>query len=1249
LLRDVLPEQLGEGVTVVISTRSTDGDATVAKVRSILNSPTIRHFALPPLDEDAVAIWLHTITHDYPLPPGGIAAEYWAHRVHEKTGGLPLYLHHLIQQMTDLHAMAPSIADEWERILSGLPRKFKDYVQASIGSVAAHERWRHALRFLALAHGPLTEIDLMRLTERSGAPLQPEDWQEIPRQVRRWLERHELNDTVPVSSSSEPGSQASAVWQFSHEAIAQAFISGPERASIREIFKVYLLDFCKNWHSHLSAYALRHIAEHLLEASEWSAVYELAQNQEFRQAINQVLPDEPDWELKLVHMGLRAALAAEDAGQSAEFLLMYRSHISVLGWLHPLRTLHRNNRERRDNQRVSSIELRRAWRTADLYPSAEAALWHLLLAAHLNVTGNQEAAKETILRLYAQPRLPLLKGWQANFAVFLLGDLLSTMVPLVVKTETVKPAAFVCLLGPSLLDPRHLPELAEALHSSGHPTESLVLLCNLESDERYHALLRFAESIHPKDGQLALFCLQSAYEDILKAEQQDDYWYAWRLKDIARTLTRMGHFSDALSVVNHVKDWPDFVSVYGLVAGGLKKKAQERQLEHKDSTPSPSKDIVRDVEHTLRSWESMAAEWEDGYWKGRLLKELSVAWARFGQPTEAMGLLEQVPEDEHSSSLHEIFEALIETGDLISAQKVVEQSQFSSQQAEDWSQLAKRYVEAGNTEAGCRAYHSARLVLENMSEDDDDGESRGDLLVKVAIGQAEAGFFDEAQHTVHAINGEDWYGDGWEYNVKAFTGIARAHARRGDFQAAFQCIATMPINRSTAIAQVIAHQLRAGKILADESVFHRVEHLCRRSKKMGAYLALEAAKACQKQNQKLDAYEALSRAVGEYEERSKAWQALGQSLVTIAQTLIERDKADVARPLLRRAVKRTLSYSHGPGFFQDFFALQPIADLQIRAQAYEDAKETIQKLNTEHIRKEMLHRLQAALAPEETSEDGPTHIEAEVTNLERSHIWTLDLSTQLQQADDPETCARIWADAASEALRTGDTERGNQYYEYAISTAVRVDNEYDKEALICGILEEQAMAGQPIAAVIAAKEYLSSSSDQSTVLRTACIELRKQNRLAEAEDLLQEISHSLTRAEIETKFAEWQFQTGEIEAAQGSLRQLLRRAQGGEFNDWDGQALELVSVALAKANLLKEAVDAALLMSKNADREECWPKITEALINSGDRTHWKELFVRSVDLDVAPWSLCGQLALAYPEQAEAVGQIVSRHTPGHST
>jgi len=381
------PTPLPDGVYVVVSARADEGDEP-EYLRGWTEGAGRIH--LDRLPRVAIAEWLRR-TGEGELALFADDAAFVA-QVDETTEGFPLYLRYLTEEL----AQAAKGGGDARVLLDQTPRGFGAYVRQQLKQLAQVEevhRQREVQELFALlsvARGALSAADVEALTE-----LTVWDLPALPWQVTRWFTMREKEDTT--------------TYAFAHSLLADEF----ERALGRQAQKAKerLLDYCARWQEHRSPYALRHYAEHLLEAKRYDELYALARNEAFQQAQADTLADEPHAPLRTLQAALEGAMVQYDATKMAEFCLTHARRLIEITQESPL-----------DALRTGHLE--RAWALADLHDIEHNVLWHLLLVWELKDTGRLEEARTTLERLLAK-ELPRLSDWQGEYAADLLSDALS--------------------------------------------------------------------------------------------------------------------------------------------------------------------------------------------------------------------------------------------------------------------------------------------------------------------------------------------------------------------------------------------------------------------------------------------------------------------------------------------------------------------------------------------------------------------------------------------------------------------------------------------------------------------------------------------------------------------------------------------------------------------------------------------------------------------------------------------------------
>jgi hypothetical protein len=310
-------------------------------------------------------------------------------RLDEITGGFPLYLRYLIDELRQAAIKRQDV----QGVLRNSPGGFKAYVKeqfrqlAQVEEIKRQREVRELFALLSVALGALSEDDIEELTK-----LNAWDLADLPWQATRWF-------------SIQTGN-----YSFAHPLLAQEFKGALGRQA--GLAEDKLIDYCAKWQElERSDYGLRYYAEHLGLAKRWGELYELARNQEYVTAQRQHLPEQPDLPLKTVQIALSGAGETDDAGGMAEFLLVHAERVMQIAQESPLEALR-------------SGSLKRAWILADQYEIERRILWYLLLAWELKDEGKLDEARETLDKLQKK-ELPhfLVNGdtrWQGDYAAYFL-------------------------------------------------------------------------------------------------------------------------------------------------------------------------------------------------------------------------------------------------------------------------------------------------------------------------------------------------------------------------------------------------------------------------------------------------------------------------------------------------------------------------------------------------------------------------------------------------------------------------------------------------------------------------------------------------------------------------------------------------------------------------------------------------------------------------------------------------------------
>ncbi|NEQ70461.1 MAG: hypothetical protein F6K21_34210, partial [Symploca sp. SIO2D2] len=378
--------ELPAGVFVIAAARSEEGDEPEYLRNWTDNAQRLNLNRLSP---EAIPKWLKQISE---LAAYSEDNEF-VKRLDKTTGGFPLYLHFLID---DLKKAAKKSQDV-QAVLRNSPGGFKAYVReqfrllAKVEEIKQQQEVKKLFALLSVALGGLSENDIQDLTN-----LDAWDLADLPWQATRWF-------------SIQMG-----VYNFAHPLLADEFqcVLGRQADSAER----NLIDYCAKWQDHHSAYVLRYYTEHLRDLQQWEKLYAIARDEAFFTTQRQKLPDEPDLPLKTLQLALWGKAKTDDVVGMAEFLLVHPQRLMQIAKESPL-----------DILRAGSIT--RALALADKFYSQHRILWYLLLAWDLviNATqykGKMEQALEILERLQKKDLRCLSESWMNDCAAYLLMELL---------------------------------------------------------------------------------------------------------------------------------------------------------------------------------------------------------------------------------------------------------------------------------------------------------------------------------------------------------------------------------------------------------------------------------------------------------------------------------------------------------------------------------------------------------------------------------------------------------------------------------------------------------------------------------------------------------------------------------------------------------------------------------------------------------------------------------------------------------
>jgi hypothetical protein len=404
-LEGVFPQELADGTLVILSAAGMPDRETVSAYEDALGIAFTTHLSIRDLGQRDIADLMRARGLAQLAENTGLVA-----RIKEKTGGLAIWVDCLVRQLADDKGGLP---EDLERRIEEIPSEFATYVRRGARQIASlvsnGDAWFSALCHLAWAKGPLSSRELRDLAlRRSNTPLPQAQLRLPPRAViawtHFWVERR--------------GSDGDLVEMFDfHDAIREGWRS---EASTED--RDNLLEYCRDWLSNNSLYALRHLPDHLRQDGHVEELYSLARGEDFLRAQETRLCDflAP---LTTIRHALQSATEVDGAARIAEFLIRHARQAE---------------RTRGVASLLSTLEaegLERAWELCELRPLPEAALSYLLLACHLSRFDRRQDCDQTMERLVRKPLHSLgthryqaerwWKEWEENVALLLLSQVLS--------------------------------------------------------------------------------------------------------------------------------------------------------------------------------------------------------------------------------------------------------------------------------------------------------------------------------------------------------------------------------------------------------------------------------------------------------------------------------------------------------------------------------------------------------------------------------------------------------------------------------------------------------------------------------------------------------------------------------------------------------------------------------------------------------------------------------------------------------
>ncbi|MDW8134943.1 MAG: NACHT domain-containing protein, partial [Bacteroidia bacterium] len=224
--------------------------------------------------------------------------------LYEKTEGRPLYVKHLLEDLSQARESQQLYA-----LLQATPKGLHAYLIQQFHDLYKQlsADQQRMLGFLCIAHGALSQRELLQLTRLPAAELQC-----LPAAMRRWLK---------VEGETDP------LYAFTHLYVKEVFREGYGEAFLK-LWEDELVAWALRWREHKSPYALRYLPQHLYQRGEVEQLWALIEGGEFMAAQERELREEPERIQELFQLGLQAAVEREKPEIMIRVLGAYHKYIS---------------------------------------------------------------------------------------------------------------------------------------------------------------------------------------------------------------------------------------------------------------------------------------------------------------------------------------------------------------------------------------------------------------------------------------------------------------------------------------------------------------------------------------------------------------------------------------------------------------------------------------------------------------------------------------------------------------------------------------------------------------------------------------------------------------------------------------------------------------------------------------------------------------------------------------------------------
>jgi tetratricopeptide (TPR) repeat protein len=1155
------------------------------------------------------------IGRDHPnTPPGGNANPFLEELV-RRSGGLPLYLRLLVQDIREGRlSFKESEEKKLPHGLTGYYERILERLQVSDVSAVLTP----VVCLLALAKAPLT-FDAIESLMAEHWLLRRSGGRDLLRRALDFghLMLKRVTVTEPLSPEGSGGVQVETGYTLYHESLREHLLASK---TVEESMGAACDGFCRfvllwhDWRKQLFPYryALRHGPKHLVDANRSDQLDVLAREAAFLQAQAAIDPHAP---LDTLQGALQAAATRDDAPKMAEFCLAHAQWTSA-SQKSPLDTLRAG-------------DLGRAWRLADLYDSEHSILWHLLLALELRDAGRTADATGTLNRL-KDKRLPTFSGWRAKMAAALLAR--------VTASEEVFPQ-----IREALADEGR-EALIRRLISGGQWEVALETGKSLRGWKR-EVVLRDIATAQARAGQF-IPALETAEEIRTSGYWPEVMWAA------AASQARAGDYSGALMTARRIenqsaRDWA--LREIGQA------QAEARKFEAALDT------IPQILSPTCRA---------------AVLQAVAAAQAAAGECAAAFRSVQQIEKDGNpTAALRDIAVAQARAGNLAGARETFAAAAATAQRitgSPGWNAKADALVQIAEAQARVREFGSALLTAQSIS----DQEFRGFALTKIAKAQAENGNFIDALGTTQQVHSHEGRLEILRDLGVAQAKAGDQNGARATLAAALEIAKEFGGHRQAyELKWVAVAQARAGDVagaLASVQQMDRTGTWTAANESEWAEALTLIAETQHKEGNGLGAHTTLALALAHAPD---AETESGQVERCVAQGAVfmkagKRRQAQVAYAGARATIR---SMKHPEDRAEALMALAQ----QRRAAGDKKGRTTLaaavkaaRRVASKPDRVGWLARIGLSQAEFGDGEGARATFEIATKTARKIRNGPALASVALAQvlAGERNAAHDTFATALRMARRLyGDRERADALseigvrqaqagmYDLALATAKGANHEDCWQKILAAVAAAQAEAGQ-LDTALAMAQSLTDGWPQEALPAIA----RAQARVAEftaALETVQKIDYAYERAEVLRVIAAERARRGETPAARALFTAALTEARQTAWIP--GRAEHQCDIAewQAQVGLGEDAVRTAEAIL--TDRHQHLPEIAAALAAAGDRENFKRLLIPCAYYPEAAYRIFGLLPQVYPEQAgplaviaEGLGQSrrqaapkTSRHVP----